>query len=111
VVPESPNPGPGGNLFLGLFETCPVNLRELLSKLKWDPREDFAGATIRYLDRSKDERGRTCSRILSIMGREILEFDGGYMIVGTDGELSHIPFHRVREVVLASGKVVWKRGV
>ena len=41
---------------------------------------------------------------------EILECDGGYMIVGTDGELSHVPFHRVREVVLASGKVVWKRG-
>ncbi len=87
-----------------------MKLKELLSKLKWDPREDFAGATIRYLDRSKDEGKRTSSRVLSIRGKDILEFDGGYMTVVREGDLSHIPFHRVREVVLANGQVVWKRG-
>ncbi len=87
-----------------------MNLKELLSKLKWDPREDFAGATIKYLDRSKDDGKRTSSRILSIRGEDVLEFNGGYMTVARDGELSHIPFHRVREVVLSNGQVVWKHG-
>lgn len=99
-----------GKLFLDLPEIHPVNLKDLLSKLNWDPREDIAGATIRYLDRSKEEGRRTSSRILSIRGEDIIEFDGGYMTVAREGDLSHIPFHRVREVVLANGRVVWKRG-
>ena len=87
-----------------------MNLRQLLSKLRWDPREDFAETTIRYLDRTKDDRGKTVPRIASFKGKEVLDVTGGYMTTRRDGELSDIPLHRVREVVLPSGKVVWKRG-
>ncbi len=84
-------------------------LRHLLSKLKWDPREDFENATISYLDRAKDLHGATVARLKSFKGKDVLEIGGGTITIRKGDEISHIPFHRVREVRSSDGRVRWSR--
>ena len=83
-----------------------MRLRELLSKLIWDPREDFAVSRIRYVDRTPDGGG-TRAVLSELTGSEVTELRGGFMVVERDGEVSHIPLHRVREVIDARGRRVW----
>lgn len=86
-----------------------MTLRDLLSKLKWDPREDFHNATISYLDRTQDPRGATIARLRSFRGGDVVEMGRGVIFVKKDDEISHIPFHRVREVRSSDGRVRWSR--
>ncbi|MBU7003946.1 MAG: DUF504 domain-containing protein [Theionarchaea archaeon] len=84
-----------------------MRLRELLSKLIWDPREDFEGSLIRYVDRTPDGRGGTLIKISELRGSEISELGKGYLVVNRNGEVSHIPLHRIREVIDSRGRKVW----
>ena len=84
-----------------------MRLRELLSKLMWDPREDFGGSLIRYVDRTPDGRGGTLVNISELRGSEVSELGRGHLVVDRDGEVSHIPLHRVREVIDSRGRKVW----
>lgn len=86
-----------------------MTLRDLLSKLKWDPREDFDTATISYLDRTQDVHGATIARLNSFRGKDVVEVGRGVIVVRKDDEISHIPFHRVREVKSSDGRVRWLR--
>lgn len=86
-----------------------MTLRDLLSKLKWDPREDFHNATISYLDRTQDPRGATIARLRSFRGGDVVEMGRGIIVIKKDDEISHIPFHRVREVRSSDGRVRWSR--
>jgi len=98
------------NLFLSPCLGVGVRLRDLLSKLIWDPSEDVSEVEIRYVDRSKDPRGRTVSRIASVSGRDIVELGPGYLVVEREGGRSSIPFHRVTEVIDGLGRTRWSRG-
>jgi uncharacterized protein (UPF0248 family) len=84
-----------------------VRLRELLSKLMWDPRENFGESLIRYVDRTSDRRGGTLISISELRGSEVSELGRGYLVVDRDGEVSHIPLHRIREVIDSRGRKVW----
>jgi uncharacterized protein (UPF0248 family) len=84
-----------------------VRLRELLSKLMWDPREDFDESLIRYVDRTPDGRGNIMVNVSELRGSEVSELGRGYLVVDRDGEVSHIPLHRIREVIDSRGRRVW----
>jgi len=84
-----------------------VRLRELLSKLVWDPREDFSGTRIMYIDRTPDGRGGTRTSLGELEGSEVTELGRGFLTVERDGVISHIPLHRVREVIDSRGRSVW----
>ena len=79
----------------------------MISKLMWDPREDFPGSRIRYLDRTPDGRGGTRTSLQELRGSEVSELGPGYLVVIRGGEVSHIPLHRVREVIDGRGRKVW----
>ncbi len=85
-------------------------LREFLSKLRWDQREDFAGCTFRHLDRTRGTGGRTIARLQSFKGSDVLEIGRGYLVVSRGGDVAHIPFHRVTQVLGADGSLRWSRG-
>ncbi len=93
--------------FSDLYNGLSVRLRDLLSKLKWDPREDFAGSTIFYLDRSLDDHGQSMARLRCLKGKDVLELAKGYMVVKKGKEISCIPFHRVKEIKTSEGTVRW----
>jgi uncharacterized protein (UPF0248 family) len=84
-------------------------LRDLLSKLKWDHREDLPSASILYVDRSPDSAGRTVRRVRSVPGSSVVEIGPGYMTVEVGDGVSHIPYHRVTEVRNRDGSVRWSR--
>ncbi len=84
-------------------------LRDFLSKLKWDHREDLSTARISYVDRAKDTRGNTIRRIKSVKGSSIVELEPGFMTIKMGDDISHVPFHRVEEVRDSNGKVRWAR--
>jgi uncharacterized protein (UPF0248 family) len=84
-----------------------VRLRELLSKLIWDPKEDFGESLIRYVDRTPDGRGNTLVNISELRGSEVSELGRGYLVVDRGDEVSHIPLHRIREVIDSRGRKVW----
>jgi len=86
-----------------------VRLRDLLSKLRWDPCEDISKASISYLDRTRGSRGGTEQRLIEIKGDDILEITGGCMVIRKGSEKSAIPLHRVRLVRDSKGKVRWSR--
>jgi uncharacterized protein (UPF0248 family) len=87
-----------------------MRLRDLLHKLRWDPHEDFDGATITYVDRVKDGRRTTLVRHNTLKGSDVTEVSGGYLTTNRGGEVSHIPLHRVRGVSSSDGRLRWSDG-
>ncbi len=87
-----------------------MRLRDLLSKLVWDPREDFAATTIVYVDRRSAGRRGTVSKLVEFRGSDVLELGKGYLVTQKGDEVSHIPFHRIVEVRAPNGATVWSRG-
>jgi len=71
------------------------NIRDLLNKIIWDPREDKQGYNITYKDRFAGE--------VDISFSQILEVDKKGMIVLGD---TYIPFHRIKQVK-KENEVVW----
>ncbi len=73
------------------------NAREMLNKLKWDPRYDFSEVVVAYVDRFRG--------VVEIKAEEI-ESIGHKFLYFKDGKT--IPQHRIVEI-RHKGEVVWKR--
>jgi uncharacterized protein (UPF0248 family) len=81
-----------------------VPIHELLAKIRWDPQYGQADFVIGYLDHVSDS-------IVRVNFSE-LHFDPqdhfGFACVDDNGEVRHIPYHRVKEVY-RNGTLIWQR--
>ncbi|WP_457741834.1 DUF504 domain-containing protein [Thermococcus sp.] len=74
------------------------SLKEVLAKIKYDPREDEGEYYIII-----EHRGAYGNE--KKIPVEMIELGRGYFFIGE----TQIPYHRVIRVVRKDGKVVWKR--
>jgi uncharacterized protein (UPF0248 family) len=79
-------------------------IRQLLSRIRWDPEFGRGEFEIGYLDRVAGGIIRVPFRELEI-GPEERESFG---VVDEEGVYRRIPFHRVREVY-RNGECIWRR--
>ena len=73
------------------------SVKEVLSKIKYDPREDEGNYYIVI-----EHRGAYGD--VKKIPVELIELGGGYFFVGD----AQIPYHRILKVVRSDGKVVWE---
>ncbi|MHC1580551.1 DUF504 domain-containing protein [Methanopyrus sp.] len=74
-------------------------LREIISKMLYDPREDPSRYVFYVVDRG------AASRLREVRGDEIERVERGFLrVYGAE-----IPLHRVVRVV-RDGRVIWERG-
>ncbi|MBI5398306.1 DUF504 domain-containing protein [Candidatus Woesearchaeota archaeon] len=76
-------------------------IRELLSKIMWDPNENPELYSIFYLDRIKN-------KLAEVTFEDIISISENFMLITHDDEQVDIPLHRVREV-RCEGKLIWQR--
>lgn len=79
-------------------------IRQLLNRIRWDPRFRSGRFEIGYYDR----RAR---QILTVPFADIAfprDRPDMFVCYGEDGEQHQIPLHRVRRV-LRDGRVIWQR--
>ena len=81
-------------------------IRELLNKIKWDPREDRSDYIIGYFDRVEN----TLRKIPLTELREIDTSDFSFSIRDKQGHSHQVPFHRIKKV-WKNKKCVWKREI
>jgi uncharacterized protein (UPF0248 family) len=86
-----------------------MNLRDLLSKLRWDPREHFQEARIVYMDRTPGRRGGTTTRLVQVRGRDVVAVERGYITIRRGEERPSIPLHRIVKVISSTGRELWSR--
>jgi uncharacterized protein (UPF0248 family) len=81
-----------------------IPIRELLSRIRWDPEFGRGSFTVGYYDRIK----RSIVKVpLTRIGFE----QGGrawFEAVEEDGSAHAVPYHRIREVY-RDGELIWKR--
>lgn len=79
-------------------------IRQLLNRLRWDPRFRAGRYDIGYYDR--------CVRQIVVVPFAALEFPPGdrfaFEVMDTGGNVHHVPFHRVRRV-WRDGRLLWQR--
>jgi uncharacterized protein (UPF0248 family) len=79
-------------------------IHELLDRIRWDKDFGKGDFTIGYYDRVLD-------RIVTVPLRD-LHFDPEdhfrFQVVGEEGEIHSVPYHRVKEVH-KDGKPIWRR--
>ncbi|RLF18708.1 MAG: hypothetical protein DRN06_00740 [Thermoprotei archaeon] len=78
-------------------------IRQVLLKLKWDPR--FRLEDCELLIRHRGAPGD----VKLIQGSSIKEIGKGFFIYEEEGVKVHIPFHRVLEIRTKLGKVLYRR--
>jgi uncharacterized protein (UPF0248 family) len=81
-----------------------ITIKQLLDRIRWDRefgRGDFA---IGYYDRVARRILRVRLQDLRIDPADHFAFD----VRGSEGELHHVPFHRVRQV-FKDGTLIWHR--
>ena len=74
------------------------SLRELLAKLKHDPRENEADYLIVIAHRG----GENDQKVIPV---ELIELGNGYFFVGE----TQIPYHQILRVVRRDGTVIWEK--
>jgi len=74
------------------------SLKELLAKIKHDPREDERDYYIVI-----EHRGAYGNEKKILV--EMIELGHGYFFIGD----TQIPYHRIKRVVRRNGKVVWEK--
>ena len=75
-------------------------IHELLSKIKWDKRENPEEYSVFYFDRVLD-------KLIKIPYSKIKKIEGSFMVLDNEEE-SSIPMHRIKRVE-KSNAVVWER--
>jgi len=78
-----------------------IFIRDLLNKIKWDPKETPGDYFLYYYDRVEKS-------LKKIEFRNIKEISENFMLVEKDGIEAEIPLHRIKKVV-RKGTVVWER--
>ena len=79
-------------------------IHELLSRIRWDPEFGRGEFALGYWD-------RIAGRIVVVPLREVTlrqEDHFAFDMIGDDGEVHHVPFHRVRQV-FRDGALIWER--
>jgi uncharacterized protein (UPF0248 family) len=74
---------------------------QLISKIRWDPRERPEEYVLFYQDRLATE-------LKALPFPAIKRVEGTFLIVERDGEETSIPAHRIRQV-RRNGALVWER--
>jgi uncharacterized protein (UPF0248 family) len=85
-----------------VFTVIPI--KDLLSRIRWDPAFGDARFTIGYQDRTKD-------RIVLVPFRELsfpADSPALFELIDDEGCLHSIPLHRVRQV-FRDGELIWER--
>ena len=77
-----------------------TSLKELMTKIKWDKRENPDDYVIGFRD---------LASIREIQYNDIKRFEGSFMIIaGEHSDVSEIPMHRIN-YVKKNGVIVWTR--
>ena len=76
-------------------------LKELLTKLRWDPKEKPEEYTIAFIDLGK---------LREVPYKALKRIEGTFLILDLKGKETEVPMHRVRKVK-RNKKVVWERKV
>ena len=78
-----------------------IPIRDLLNKIKWDPKETPGNYVLYYYDRIENS-------LKEIRFKDIRKISERFMLVEIDGKEADIPLHRIKKVV-RKGTVVWER--
>lgn len=78
-----------------------ISIRDLLNKIKWDPKETPGDYVLYYYDRIE-------KLLKEIRFKDIKEISEGFILVESTGKDVDIPLHRIKKVV-RKGTVVWER--
>jgi uncharacterized protein (UPF0248 family) len=78
-------------------------LRELLSRIKWDPEFSKGTFTLGYYDRIAGHE-----RIVAFTSITLDSGARSFSVCGDEGEIVRIPLHRVRSVY-KDGAPIWQR--
>ena len=78
-----------------------ISIRDLLSKIKWDPTETPRDYVLYYYDRVE-------KKLKEIMFTDIKEISDNFMLIIINGQETDIPLHRIKKV-MRKGIVVWQR--
>lgn len=81
-----------------------IPIHELISRIRWDPEFGAARFRIGYLDRLAGGVVRVDFQDLTLSPADSNRFQ----LVGADGAVVSIPFHRVREV-WRDDRLIWQR--
>ncbi|MBW3002944.1 DUF504 domain-containing protein [Candidatus Woesearchaeota archaeon] len=76
-------------------------LKNLISKIKFDKREDPKDYELFYIDRIKNKK-------IKIKFTDIKHIEGGMFTIIKSGRETEIPLHRIR-LVTRKGEIIWKR--
>jgi uncharacterized protein (UPF0248 family) len=76
-------------------------IKELMSKILWDPMEKKGDYEVGIIDRFTKE-------ISFIPASSIEKTEGRFLLLRTDEGIVEIPFHRIRRV-MKKGEMVWER--
>ena len=81
-----------------------IPIHELLNRIRWDPEFTQGNFELGYYDRAEN-------RIIHVPLTEVsfpTERPSTFQLVDPEGEIHHIPFHRVREVY-KNAQRIWHR--
>jgi uncharacterized protein (UPF0248 family) len=81
-----------------------IPIHKLLSRIRWDPEFAKGCFEVGYYDRAEN-------RIILVHLKEVTfppESPSAFELLGPDGQLHLVPFHRVREVYKNSQRI-WNR--
>lgn len=76
-------------------------LKELISKIKFDKRENPADYDFFYLDRINHKK-------VKINFKDILRVEGEMFVIEKNNFETEIPLHRIRQVT-KNGEIIWQR--
>lgn len=82
-----------------------IPIQDLLNRIIWDKEFGRGSFEIGYYDRIADTIIRVPFRMIEVVPGDHFSF----LLYGPDGEVSSIPFHRVRQVH-KDGQLIWHRG-
>lgn len=81
-----------------------IPIHELLSRIRWDPEFAKGNFELGYYDRTEN-------RIIRVPLKELTFPEHGpstFQLVDLEGQVHHVPFHRVREVYKDAQRI-WHR--
>ena len=78
-------------------------IRELLNRIRWDPEFGRANFEIGYFDRVLG-----VVFLVAFRDVEFIPHEQAFNLTDAEGQMHHVPFHRVREVY-QNGHCIWRR--
>lgn len=82
-----------------------IPIHELLNRIRWDSRFGAADFEVGYFDRVRQSVVRVPFGNIRFDPNDHFAFQ----VLGDDGQLRTVPFHRVRRV-RRNGVLIWQRG-